>query len=96
MVIVRILAIIPGIVAIYLAISLLRSIKYDKLRDEAWGEALKKMEACVRVLHRDINYDSFGLSNEEKLRYNKIVEDNNLTVTSIYEEFSNEWNNKKI
>lgn len=63
--------------------------KYNKARAKAFDESCKLMEACIRISAKKhgneegAELDSYDLSEEELLRYEKIVIDKDLTVELI-------------
>lgn len=70
--------------------------KYEKAKKKAFDESCKLMEACIRVSAKKhgseegAELDSYDLSDEEKLRYEKIVIDKDLTVELISLNYFNE------
>lgn len=70
--------------------------KYEKNRAKAFDESCKLMEACIRISAKKhgneegAELDSYDLSEEELLRYEKIVIDKDLTVELISLNYFNE------
>lgn len=70
--------------------------KYNKARAKAFDESCKLMEACIRISAKKhgneegAELDSYDLSEEELLRYEKIVIDKDLTVELISLNYFNE------
>lgn len=70
--------------------------KYEKAKKKAFDESCKLMEACIRISAKKhgneegAELDSYDLSDEEKLRYEKIVIDKDLTVELISLNYFNE------
>lgn len=70
--------------------------KYEKARAKAFNESCKLMEACIRISAKKhgneegAELDSYNLSEEELLRYEKIVIDKDLTVELISLNYFNE------
>lgn len=70
--------------------------KYNKARKKAFDESCKLMEACIRISAKKhgneegAELDSYDLSEEELLRYEKIVIDKDLTVELISLNYFNE------
>lgn len=70
--------------------------KYDKARAKAFDESCKLMEACIRIsakAHGDeegAELDSYDLSEEELLRYEKIVIEKDLNIELISLNYFNE------
>lgn len=63
--------------------------KYNKARAKAFDESCKLMEACIRVSAKKhgneegAELDSYDLSEEELLRYEKIVIEKDLNIELI-------------
>lgn len=82
--------------AIYNLRQLYKITKYDKARAKAFDESCKLMEACIRISAKKhgneegAELDSYDLSEEELLRYEKIVIDKDLTVELISLNYFNE------
>lgn len=82
--------------AIFNLIQLYKITKYDKARAKAFDESCKLMEACIRISAKKYGnedgaeLDSYDLSEEELLRYEKIVIDKDLTVELISLNYFNE------
>lgn len=70
--------------------------KYEKAKKKAFDESCKLMEACIRISAKKhgneegAELDSYDLSEEELLRYEKIVIDKDLTVELISLNYFNE------
>lgn len=89
-----------SLTSLSLAIFNLRQIykitKYNKARAKAFDESCKLMEACIRISAKKhgneegAELDSYDLSEEELLRYEKIVIDKDLTVELISLNYFNE------
>lgn len=83
--------------AIYNLRQLYKITKYDKARKKAFDESCKLMEACIRISAKKVGneegseLDSYGLSDEELLRYEKIVIDKDLDIELISLNYFNEW-----
>nr|DAJ90663.1 MAG TPA: hypothetical protein [Caudoviricetes sp.] len=71
--------------------------KYEKARAKAFDESCKLMEACIRVSAKKYGnedgaeLDSYDLSDEEKLRYEKIVIEKDLNIELISLDYFNTW-----
>lgn len=71
--------------------------KYDKARAKAFDESCKLMEACIRISAKKhgneegVELDSYDLSEEELLRYEKIVIEKDLDVELISLDYFNTW-----
>lgn len=82
--------------AIFNLIQLYKITKYNKARKKAFDESCKLMEACIRISAKKhgneegAELDSYDLSEEELLRYEKIVIDKDLTVELISLNYFNE------
>ena len=82
--------------AIYNLRQLYKITKYNKARAKAFDESCKLMEACIRISAKKhgneegAELDSYDLSEEELLRYEKIVIDKDLTVELISLNYFNE------
>lgn len=82
--------------AIFNLIQLYKITKYNKARAKAFDESCKLMEACIRISAKKhgneegAELDSYDLSEEELLRYEKIVIDKDLTVELISLNYFNE------
>jgi hypothetical protein len=82
--------------AIYNLRQLYKITKYEKARAKAFNESCKLMEACIRISAKKhgneegAELDSYDLSEEELLRYEKIVIDKDLTVELISLNYFNE------
>lgn len=82
--------------AIYNLRQLYKITKYEKARKKAFDESCKLIEACIRVSAKKYGsedgaeLDSYDLSEEELLRYEKIVIDKDLTVELISLNYFNE------
>lgn len=82
--------------AIYNLRQLYKITKYEKARAKAFDESCKLMEACIRISAKKhgneegAELDSYDLSEEELLRYEKIVIDKDLTVELISLNYFNE------
>ena len=82
--------------AIYNLRQLYKITKYDKARKKAFDESCKLMEACIRISAKKVGneegseLDSYGLSDEELLRYEKIVIDKVLDIELISLNYFNE------
>ena len=83
--------------AIYNLKQLYKITKYDKARAKAFNESCKLMEACIRISAKKVGneegseLDSYNLSDEELLRYEKIVIDKDLDIELISLNYFNEW-----
>lgn len=75
--------------AIFNLIQLYKITKYDKTRAKAFDESCKLMEACIRISAKKhgneegAELDSYDLSDEELLRYEKIVIEKDLNIELI-------------
>lgn len=75
--------------AIYNLRQLYKITKYEKARKKAFDESCKLMEACIRVSAKKYGsedgaeLDSYDLSEEELLRYEKIVIEKDLNIELI-------------
>lgn len=75
--------------AIFNLIQLYKITKYNKARAKAFDESCKLMEACIRVSAKKYGseegaeLDSYDLSEEELLRYEKIVIEKDLNIELI-------------
>lgn len=71
--------------------------KYEKARAKAFNESCKLMEACIRISAKKYGneegseLDSYGLSKEELLRYEKIVIEKDLDIELISLNYFNTW-----
>lgn len=83
--------------AIFNLIQLYKITKYNKARAKAFDESCKLMEACIRISAKKhgneegAELDSYGLSDEELLRYEKIVIDKDLDIELISLNYFNTW-----
>lgn len=83
--------------AIYNLRQLYKITKYDKARAKAFNESCKLMEACIRVSAKKhgsedgAELDSYDLSEEELLRYEKIVIEKDLNIELISLDYFNTW-----
>ena len=83
--------------AIYNLRQLYKITKYDKARKKAFDASCKLMEACIRVSAKKYGneegaeLDSYGLSDEELLKYEKIVIEKNLDIELISLNYFNTW-----
>jgi hypothetical protein len=70
--------------------------KYEKAKKKAFDESCKLMEACIRVSAKKYGsedgaeLDSYDLSEEELLRYEKIVIEKDLNIELISLNYFNE------
>jgi hypothetical protein len=75
--------------AIFNLIQLYKITKYNKARAKAFDESCKLMEACIRISAKKYGneegaeLDSYNLSKEELLRYEKIVIEKDLNIELI-------------
>ena len=82
--------------AIYNLRQLYKITKYEKARKKAFDESCKLMEACIRVSAKKYGsedgaeLDSYDLSEEELLRYEKIVIEKDLNIELISLNYFNE------
>lgn len=71
--------------------------KYEKARKKAFDESCKLMEACIRISAKKYGneegaeLDSYDLSEEELLRYEKIVIEKDLDIELISLNYFNTW-----
>ena len=71
--------------------------KYNKARAKAFDESCKLMEACIRISAKKrgneegAELDSYDLSEEELLRYEKIVIEKDLNIELISLNYFNTW-----
>lgn len=83
--------------AIYNLRQLYKITKYDKERAKAFNESCKLMEACIRISAKKVGneegaeLDSYNLSKEELLRYEKIVIEKDLDIELISLNYFNTW-----
>ena len=83
--------------AIYNLRQLYKITKYSKARAKAFNESCKLMEACIRVSAKkhgsedDVELDSYNLSKEELLIYEKIVIEKDLNIELISLDYFNTW-----
>lgn len=83
--------------AIYNLRQLYKITKYEKARAKAFNESCKLMEACIRISAKKCGneegaeLDSYNLSDEELLRYEKIVIEKDLDVELISLDYFNTW-----
>lgn len=82
--------------AIFNLIQLYKITKYNKARAKAFDESCKLMEACIRISAKKVGneagaeLDSYDLSEEELLRYEKIVIEKDLNIELISLNYFNE------
>lgn len=99
--ILNIFRLVLSLTGLSLAIFNLRQIykitKYEKARAKAFNESCKLMEACIRVSAKKVGneegaeLDSYDLSEEELLRYEKIVIEKDLNIELISLNYFNTW-----
>ena len=76
-------------VCVYSLIQIIKIHRMDKKRNEAFNISCKKIEACMRISAKKhgneegAELDSYDLSEEELLRYEKIVIEKDLNIELI-------------